>query len=132
GSRTRKVSTLIVESLVEPSPCFTRVVFLVQEPRNLLAKCVGTQIIERDANYGKVIWQQMVFCEVVQRRNQLTFGEIAGGSEDHHHAWTRGLVSGSELVFQVGYRCRRPLASSSIGGALLPASSRALPLGVMV
>ena len=111
GVVVSKIAALIVKAFVEPAPCFAGVVFLIEKLSNVFAECIRTEVVDGNADHGEVSRQQFVFREVEECRDQLAFGEIACSPKDHHYAWTRRLVGRSELVFQVGYRCRRHLAS---------------------
>ena len=79
----------------------------VQEAGDLVAKLLAAQIVEGHAHHGKILWQQFGFYQVIERGNQLAFGQVARGPEEHHHARTGSLANLFVLLLPIHCRCRR-------------------------
>jgi len=100
-----EVRDLIEQSLTEPRPSVPVDLVLaelavatgrqgLQEVPQALAKprvVIGRAI---DAQDFEAIVQQAGLGKVVQRRDQQTLGQVASGSEDHHHAIGGGIGFG--------------------------------------
>ena len=91
--RIGEFAALIEEPLGEPLPGFRAAVFGWQKSGDLVAKLVAAQVVEGDAHHRKIPGKQFGFHQVEKRGNQLALGQVAGGAEQHHHAWTGGLAN---------------------------------------
>ena len=54
--------------------------------RTFLLIVLFGDIVNREAENGELLRQQIVAAKVVERREELARGQIAGGAEDHHDA----------------------------------------------
>jgi len=62
-------------------------------------------LIARHAQQGEVVRQELLLRQIVDRRDELALGEIAGPAEDHHRARV-GLVTASTLSWRADQRHR--------------------------
>ena len=61
-------------------------VLFVEEAGDAIAEFVAGDVVDGYAEDGEFFRQESGFFEVVERRDELARGEIAGGSEDDHGA----------------------------------------------
>src|SRR5256885_1831837 len=97
GSRIAEVALHIVDTIDEPLPehvvdgakrVFAN--FLAE----FFAKRFGGHLVEGEADDGEVLWEEAFFREVEQRRQKLSFREVAARAENHHDAGSRGMRRG--------------------------------------
>ena len=82
--------------------------------RGLLTEVFGRDRRACDADHGELAGEQFALGQVVERRNQFAPGQVAGRSEDHHHA---GLADFSDALCDWhGYCLGHRLASSAERG----------------
>ena len=58
---------------------------------HLRAERLGRQGVARQADDGELAGEQLARCQVVERRDQLALGQVAGRAEDDHDARVGGL-----------------------------------------
>jgi hypothetical protein len=91
-----------MERLLKAVPGFDAMVLGLEEASGLLAEVFEDQVIDGDAEDSEFLRQEVGLLQVVQGRNELAHGEIAGGAEDDHDARARGFASRLELVIYFG------------------------------
>ena len=105
--RIAEFAAQVVEPIGEPFKVFGAAVLGIQEAGHLVAKLIARQIVEGHTDDGKGLGKQLGFYQVIQGRNQLALGQVTGGSEKHHHAWTGHLADLRVLLLPTHCRCRR-------------------------
>ncbi len=104
--RILKITLDIVNALGEPGPyCgvdLRRGIFW-DFFRQRFAESFRVEVVAGETDDGELFGEQIIGCEVAQRRDQLALRKVAGSAEDHHHAgrgdriWVR-MVHENPLV----------------------------------
>ena len=84
-----KIAGQVVESFFQPLPDFGLSVLgskFTQFIAESFSKLGLIHYRARHADDRKIVGQQIAFLEIVESRDQLSFGEITGRAEDHHDA----------------------------------------------
>src|SRR5580704_5391782 len=71
---------------------------------DLVAELLAGELLARHAHQRELFGEQVFVCEIVERGDQLAFGQIARGAKDDHNAWVPGTpgnrsVTGSSSLF---------------------------------
>ena len=114
GGIVAKVAALVMKTLLEEVPRLVAVILRRQETSRLLAELLHAKIVDGHAENRKLLGQQAGLFQVVERRNQLAHGEIAGGAEHHHHARARRFAPVFEIVVHFGNRRKHISASLAV------------------
>ena len=95
--RLHEIAGEVVEALDEPVPgglIDAAGGELVDFLGGALAVDLGGEILARDSDDGEVFRKQVALGEIVERRDQLSLGEVAARAEDHDGARTAGFAQG--------------------------------------
>ena len=104
--RIAEFAAQVVEPIAEPLKVFGVSVTGIQEAGHLVAKLIARQIVEGHTDDGKGLGKQLGFHQVIKGRNQLALGQVTGGPEKDHHAWTGHLADLRVLLLPAHCRCR--------------------------
>src|SRR5271157_4891836 len=107
GGRVTEVPAQIMQGFLELLPCLDAMVLGLKEASGFLPEIVQAQIIDGHTQNGKFLGQEVSFFQVIQGRNELAHGEVAGGPEDDHDARSRGFASLFEFVVNFANRRQR-------------------------
>ncbi len=87
--RIGEVAADVVDALLEPLPVVELENFGIElgdVALDFFPEFVVAHRLDRDADDGEVLIEQAVFCEVHERRHELSLREVAGRAEDDHRA----------------------------------------------
>jgi len=109
--RITEVATQVVKRLLESVPCFGAVVLRLQKPSDFLAKFIEADIVYRNTEDSELLGQEARFFQVIQGRNQFAHGEVTGGSEHDHYAWSCGPASLFQFIVILCFKKQRHVNS---------------------
>ena len=108
GTGIAKISRKILGSLYQPvAKCalLRRGSELLQILPELIEEFFPWDLVDGHSHQGEFHRQQFLFGQVVQRRNQLPFRQVAGNAENHH----RTGITWTSLLFRIFLVRRRRL-----------------------